>query len=93
MNNIYILGAFKNNEIISASVFMYDDTTLYYWMNLNSKIGRNLQASYLIIYEIIKYFSTTSIIFFDMGYSHNDNISRPKRYWGAKKIETYKLNA
>ena len=80
------LGAFADGKLIAASLFLLDQTSLYYWIHVNNESGRKCQASYLLLEEAYQTAIARGIRWADLGSSHDPAIARPKEYWGAKPV-------
>ncbi len=78
------LGAFLQGELIAGSLFVMDDSCLYYWLHASHTTGRRLNASYLILQEAFRIAIDNSLSTADLGSSHTKDIAMPKEYWGAK---------
>lgn len=81
--NSLFMGAYKDGQLISSSVFLYDHLSMYYWININSYIGKKMQASYQIMDFALKVAVKNHLKAMDFGYSHSKEIAKPKIYWGA----------
>ncbi|MGR0118345.1 polysaccharide biosynthesis protein [Bacillus halotolerans] len=82
---VFWVGAFLENEMISSSIFLYDHSHFYYWQNVNSPAGKETQASYLLMRNALSFAIDKKLQWVDFGYSHSKEIARPKRYWGAEE--------
>lgn len=87
--NVYFVGAFNTDSIISASIFLNQGDWSYYWWNASSELGRIENANYLIMFSTIKKLSENGFKFLDMASSNNDKILNFKRKWGAKDVEFF----
>ncbi|AUJ24840.1 peptidoglycan bridge formation glycyltransferase FemA/FemB family protein [Virgibacillus dokdonensis] len=83
-DNSLFLGAYKDSQLVSSSVFLYDHYAMYYWININNHLGKKMQASYQIMEFALKSAVEYRLKVMDFGYSHTKEIAKPKIYWGAK---------
>lgn len=86
IKNTLFLGAYIDNKLIAASIFLYCKDRMYYWWNSSDEEGKRLSANYALIYSALNFCVKNNFSFFDMASSHSLAIERPKLRWGAQLI-------
>jgi hypothetical protein len=84
MSDALILGAFVDNKLHAASVFMHDAISLYYWWNMSDTYGLHYRLNYALIKYALNMAISLQVKFFDMASSHSPEQARFKKNWGAK---------
>ena len=85
-SEILFIGAYKDNSMVAASIFMRSNEWVYYWWNVSSVEGLKTNANYLILFEAITSFEKQGVKFLDMASSNNLGISSFKAQWGAESV-------
>lgn len=79
----YGIGVFNDDVLHAASIFMYDETTMYYWWNMSDEQGRKANYNYLLIEQAILFARKKKLRWLDMASSHSRSIRLFKKNWGA----------
>jgi lipid II:glycine glycyltransferase (peptidoglycan interpeptide bridge formation enzyme) len=77
------LGAFLDDALIAASLFLFDRETMYHWVHVSDPAGKRMQASYCLLHQALTQAIARGARRVDMGSSHTPEIARPKERWGA----------
>jgi hypothetical protein len=87
-NGLYTVGAFENDVLVAASVYLLYKNRLIFILNGNTKRGLENGASFLLKDHVIKTFCGTKMIM-DFEGSDNRRFSNFYRHFGAHRIEHY----
>ncbi len=94
MKDVYILGGFdEKQKLHAASIFMYDNQTMYYWWNMSDDIAKKEYYNYALIYHAIELAVQQKLNWFDMATSHSETLKVFKKSWGAIDVPFLSLEA
>jgi len=88
--NTLFISASIEGVVRAASVFFYDETTMYYWWNMSDTLGKKHYLNYYLVEFALREAVVKKLLHFDMGSSHSESVRLFKKNWGAN-LKTFYL--